>query len=514
MKHSAPRNKPRIPALAVAAIMILIPVFVTYYAFHKRLPFVSQYTDYVVVDNSVNLRGGSPVRIAGIDVGSVESATPDGKNTKIAFSLDSNALPLHKDATITVIDRLFLEGSYYLDLFPGSPSAPVAPEGFTVREDHTSTPVQAFQVLSTFDIATRSNLDQLLSTSNVAFSPRPGQPESNSGAGSLKSAIPQLVPVLKDTALVSRAFEGTHTGDVQNVLGSSADVATTLAQNSNQLADLVTGLDRASGALASSDGALAQSIVGLDQTLQEAPAALSAIDRSLPPVDVLARALTPSLKASPPLVTALTSTVSEVTAVVAPAVRQALITSLRTTLASFPAVLTELAKSFPVTYAVTQCLRTHVLPVINEEVPDGSLSTNEPVWRDFIHMLPSLAAASGDFDGNGPYIRNLLGAGSNSVQAGTIGSLPGIGTLVGTLPSNSPSGAKLQGTSPHWAGTLTAADFRPDVPCATQKVPNLAPIGTSTDLRPNHANTAYNPTVTQLRSALARATGKPVRSLP
>jgi ABC-type transporter Mla subunit MlaD len=469
------------PALLIAAIMIAIPVFVTYYAFHKALPFTSQYTDYVVVPNSVNVRGGDPVRVAGIDVGSVEGTTPDGRATKIAFSVSSQALPLHSDAWVAVRDRLFLEGSYYLDLHPGSPSAPVVKEGFTIPEQNTQTPVQFFQVLSTFDVAARANLRTLLNTANEAFSPSPGHPLSDSGAGGFKRAIPQLTPLLKDIAIDAPALRGTQPGDLQRLLAGSAGVFTALAQDrGGRLADLVTGLDRVSSALASSDGALAASMAGLDQTLRAAPPALTAIDRALPPLSKLAVALTPTLRAAPPIVSGINSTLSRVLTVVNPSVRGRLLSSLHTTLATFPSVLTKIGELFSTTGAVTDCLRTHLVPILKEEVPDGKLSTHEPVWKDFVHFLPNLSAASGQFDGNGPYIRNLVGAGDNSLQLGNLGSLPGVGKLIGLAPG----GNQIEGSTPKWVGTLTSSAFHPEVPCSRDPVPSLAsPASAAADQR-------------------------------
>jgi len=512
-RHSdIPSGRKRgMPALLIALITIAIPVFVTYYAFHKRLPFAAQYTDYVVVPNSVHVRGGDPVRISGINVGSVEGVSPHGRATKIAFSLDSEALPIHRDATVVIRDRLFLEGSYYLDLHPGSPSAPVAPEGYTIPEQNAQTPVQFFQVLSTFDVATRTDLESLLNTANQAFSPPAGHAQSDSGAGGFKRAIPQLTPLLKDVAWDSRALRGTQPGDVEKLLAGSAGVFTALAQDRGaRLADLVTGLDRVSGALAASDGALAQSLVGIDQTLQAAPGALTAVDRALPPLTHLAAALTPTLRAAPPIVAGINSTIDKVLTVVNPSVRGQLLGSLRTTLATFPTVLTQIGELFATSKPVTDCLQSHVMKILTAEVPDGALSTNEPVWKDFVHFLPSLSSASASFDANGPYVRTLLGAGDNTLQTGTLGSLPGIGQLVGTLPG----GGQLEGSTPKWVGTLVPSDFRPDVPCATQPVPSLSSPSAAPDVSPAHdPAAAYRPTLADLRKALARLTGKPVGRL-
>jgi hypothetical protein len=378
-------------------------------------------------------------------------------------------------------------------------------QGFTIPESNVSSPVQFFKLLSTFDLATRQSLDNILNSFKVGFSPNPGQPESDSGAGGLKRAIPQLTPLFKDTAYVSEALTGTHAGDVERLLSSASDVTTTLAGSSSQLADLVSGLDTASSALASDDGAVAQSVTGLDKVLQVAPASLSAVDHALPPLARLGLALDPSLRLAPPILTGITSAVNELAAVVAPAERTRLLSSLKATFEQFPSLLTLLGQAFPITKQVTDCLSTHVTPILEATVPDGSLSTGHPVWQDFVHFLPAVAGASADFDGNGFYTRTLIGAGTDTLS---LGNLPSIGKLVG---SELPGGGSLEGASPHWVGALKPSDFRPDVPCTTQPVPSLAAPSTAADLRTVHSPAAPAMSATRLRTLLARASGEKSR---
>jgi hypothetical protein len=260
------------------------------------------------------------------------------------------------------------------------------------------------------------------------------------------------------------------------LLRSTAAVSGTLAQSSTQLADLVSGLNATASALASSDGALAQSVSGLDQTLHALPPTLTALDRSLPPLQTLARALEPSLLRSPPVLTALTATVGQLASVLAPAQRGPLIASIKATFEQLPAILTQLAGSFPIGRQVTDCLQSHVLPILEQTVPDGSLSTGQSVLQDFLHFLPGVGGASGSFDGNGPYTRFVVGGGSNTLS-GTLGGQQVVATGV-------PGGGSLQGSRPQWVGDLVPSDYRPDVPCASQKVPSLASATGPVDLHP------------------------------
>jgi virulence factor Mce-like protein len=483
--------------------VILVTAFVTFYAFNQGLPFVHRFTLYALVNNSVNVRTDSPVRIAGIDVGSVEGVSPAGHATRIAFTVSDNGLPIHRDATVRVRDRLFLEGGYYLELDPGTPAAPVLHDGETIPEAQTSTPVQFYNVLSTFDVATRTNLTDLLNTLHQGFSEAPRNRISRTGTAGLKTAIPQLTPTLKDAALITRALRGQRPGDVGTLLRSSSQVSVTLADSSAQLADLITGLNRTAGALAASDGALAQSVSGIDQTLRVAPHALEAIDRALPPLANLATALDPSLRQAPPILDGVIGAVRQLAAVVAPAERAQLLTSLKATFQQFPTILTQLAVTFPITKQVTDCLQSHVLPVFEREVPDGPLSTGRPVWQDFAHFLPGVAGASGGFDANGPYTRVVAGAGTNTLTGGALGTLPLIGQLVGSAP---PGGSSLLGARPSWVGELKPSYFRPDMPCAKQRVPSLGAPAAAADLRSARSARSKPMTLRTLRAAIVRRT--------
>ena len=465
--HSRPRRHRRqLHPLVIAAMVILAIAAVTAYAFNQGLPFVHHYTLTAVVRNSLNVRGGDPVRIGGVDVGKVQGVSDDGLATKIQFTLDKTALPIHRDATIRIRDRLFLEGSYYLQLNPGTPEAPTLADGSTIPISRTSGPVQLYQVLSLFTSPVRRSLVGMVNGFERGFGAPSNGAEAESGAAGFKQLAPQLSPLFYDTALITRALRGTAPIDLPRLLRSSASVSGTLAANSRQLVGLVRDLNTTATALASSDGALAHTVSGVDKTLRAAPPALRAVDAALPPVNRLARALNPSLVQAPPILDGLTGIVRQLTAALAPSQRGPLLTSLRATFQELPNILTQLASAFPIGQQLTDCLNTHVLPILAKRVPDGSLSTHRTVLEDFLHFLPGVAGASGSFDGNGPYTRLLIGGGTDTLT----GHFPG-GALVGTTP---PGGGSVQGARPHWVGDLQPKDFRPDASCASQKVPSLS----------------------------------------
>ena len=79
----------------------------------------------------------------------------------MTLAINSTGLPIHKDATFWIRPRIFLEGNFFVDLYPGSPSAPVAPDGFTFAVQQGKQPVQFDQLLTSLQQDTRSNLQIL-----------------------------------------------------------------------------------------------------------------------------------------------------------------------------------------------------------------------------------------------------------------------------------------------------------------------------------------------------------------
>ena len=64
------------------------------------------------------------------------------------MEIDKKGLPIHKDATVKIRPRIFLEGNFFVDMQPGTPGAPTLGDGDTLPITQTSTPVQLDQVLT------------------------------------------------------------------------------------------------------------------------------------------------------------------------------------------------------------------------------------------------------------------------------------------------------------------------------------------------------------------------------
>jgi hypothetical protein len=148
----------------------------------------------------------------------------------------------------------------------------------------------------------------------------------------------------------------------------------------------------------------------------------------------------------------------------------ALVADLRPTVKTLAQLEPQLDQLLPLVTDVSSCVTTHALPVLNAKLDDGALSSGQPVWEEILHAAAGLTSASQNFDGNGFSTRYSFGSGQDFVSLGDASAgaqqLFAFGAIQGSRPAR-PS---------------AVAPFRPDVPCATQALPDLhaktsAPVG-------------------------------------
>src|SRR5215218_7155165 len=143
----------------IAIVFILIFTVGPYLAFTKHVPFTSYgYELKATFSNSANIALNSPIRIAGVDVGKVIGSERDGDSTKVNFTVDSSGRPIHDDAFAAIRPRIFLEGNFFVELDPGSPSAGEMDSGGTIPVSRTSTAVQIDEILTVLQAPIRAYL--------------------------------------------------------------------------------------------------------------------------------------------------------------------------------------------------------------------------------------------------------------------------------------------------------------------------------------------------------------------
>ena len=127
--------------VALLTLAILLPLI--YLGFTKSIPFKPQYEIKAAFESSNNLKNGSPVRIAGVEVGKVtkvERAERGGEAAVVTMRIGKAGRPIHDDARAKIRPRIFLEGNFFVDLEPGTPSAPELADGDTIPINQTAAP--------------------------------------------------------------------------------------------------------------------------------------------------------------------------------------------------------------------------------------------------------------------------------------------------------------------------------------------------------------------------------------
>src|SRR5688572_11150376 len=138
LRRGAPRHTRRDrmggDTFKVGVIAAIVLAILVYFGFAKDIPFTKGYRLKAVFETSNNIRLSSPVRIAGVNVGKVKAIErkADTNTAIVEMEIDDSGLPIHKDAEAKIRPRIFLEGNFFVDLKPGTPSAPVLDDGDTL----------------------------------------------------------------------------------------------------------------------------------------------------------------------------------------------------------------------------------------------------------------------------------------------------------------------------------------------------------------------------------------------
>jgi phospholipid/cholesterol/gamma-HCH transport system substrate-binding protein len=459
------RRRKGISTFAAGVIGLAIIVIFTYFGFTKFAnPFSSAYTIHAIFANANEIRPASLVRIAGVNVGKVQSISPvsscRGENpcsaANVTMTIDGAGLPIHKDATFAIRPRIFLEGNFFVDIHPGSPSAPVAPSGFTFPIQQGVEPVQFDQVLGALQSDTRHNLQILLEQYGTAV---------KQGGPSYNASIQYWLPAYKYTAIVAHDFLGYQPNDLSTWIDTGGTVAQALDTHPQTLQNLVTDFNTTAAAFARENIALENAVAQLPKTLSAAIPAFNSLNAAFPPVETLANRLIPGVQSTSPMVDASLPFFTQLRLLVQPSELQGLAKDLRPTIpaldkltkATIPFMKNEVRPA-------SSCVANVIYPWTQLTVPDPHFNASNgfpprKVYVEAVDYLPGLNGESRNFDPNGPYIRvGLTGQGSfvYTLANGTFGTA--VAPLVAAQPAMPPGGKR---------PPLAGGDI-PNYPCETQ----------------------------------------------
>ena len=470
----------RFTDVQAGVIAIFLLVLISYLGFTKfRNPFADPYELKAAFATANQLKSNSLVRIGGVNVGKVKEVKALGeKGALVTMKIEDKGLPIHSDATVKIRPRIFLEGNYFVDIHPGSPSAPTLDDGDTLPVTQTSAPVGFGRVLELLQKDTREDLRTLLQEL--------GKGLSNGGARGFNRSIPYWEGAFRDGAVVSDHTRGILEHDLSNYIKHAGTVAAALDRDPNALKSLVTNFAETADALADEDVALQRAIGVLDDTLIQGRSAFGALNRAFPPFRRLVDELRPATRAAKPALDAQLVLVPQLRKLVSKPELLGLTRELRPLVPELVHLnrggvgLQEEAR------LLNSCQLQVGLPVAESKIPDAAHEPTGTVYEEGIKWFPGIASESRSFDGNGQYIKVLA-------QTANYAYALGDGRFFLTE-------TPLQGVQPAPPASGTHTPMRPDVPCETQEPPDLRSrvLAPPTAIKVNRNTAAY-----RVRSAKA-----------
>ena len=484
-RSGAARHTPRSP-LGIGLLTLVVIVVITFLGFTKDIPFTKPFEVKATFESATSIRAGSPVRIAGVNVGKVGkvSAVKGSDTSVVTLKINKQGLPIHEDATAKIRPRIFLEGNFFVDLRPGTPTAKKLEDGGVIKVTQTASPVQLDEVLTALQSDTRQDLKDVLGGLATALNSQPSAADDadadrsargQTGAESFNDAYRDIPASERSTAQVFEAFLGQEPGrDLSRLIDGAARTSAALTRNEESLKDLITNFNITVGAFASESGNLQATIRELAPTLETANGTLASLNEAFPPTRAFAREILPGVRETPATIEASFPWIEQTRRLVSQEELGGLAKELSPATADLARLTDRAIELLPETTLTSRCAREVILPA-GDLVIEDEFTTGAENYKEFFWGLVGLAGEGQNFDGNGMYVRFQPGGGSQTVSLGQAST--GSGQVFGN------NVAVPLGNRPFYPGKRPP--YRPDVKCHTQPLPNVnGPAAAKTNPNP------------------------------
>jgi phospholipid/cholesterol/gamma-HCH transport system substrate-binding protein len=461
----------------IGIVVIVITLVVVFFGFTKHIPFKHGYRLHAVFSSAVNVRKSSPVRIAGVDVGKVSSISREGRAGVVTLEINPGGLPIHADATVKIRPRTFLEGNWFAELQPGSPSAKVLPSGSTLPITQTSDPVQLDQVLDALNTDTRANLQNFLIGFGDGFTRKPTAADNAeqdpdvqglNGAQALNKAYQRGPAALRTTAVLNQAITGTEQRDLSKLVASINKVASALNVHEQQLGELVGNFNAFFRSFATESAPLQRTVQELPSSLFAIDRGFAALDKALPPTKTFAQDILPGVKSTNAMITATLPWIAQVKASLAPNELGGVSEGLVEAAPVLAKINSEQTPLYNEANLLNKCQTNVIFPAGNAKLQDGTSSSGVEDYKEFWYSLVGLNSIGQGFDGNGAMAHFLLSSSGQTLRSAPVSIL---NTKFQGLHLLAKAALPPLGTRPAYPSV--EPPYKPTTPCYTQKVPDF-----------------------------------------
>jgi virulence factor Mce-like protein len=274
--------------LRTGAIFTVIVVIFLYVIYTKpSVPLLSGGGQTFKADfqYAANVRPGyTPVRVYGVNVGQVTGVArgPSGRGVELKMQFDSGmGVKLHSDASVNLRWRTLLGRNMYVDVNPGSPSAPAL--SGTIPESRTTSQVELDQAIEPLNATGRQALQTIIDQFNAGFA----DPKA------VGRTLDNFGPSMQNLAKGLPGLRGEQVGDLPALVRSTSKMMGALAANEVSLGGLIDNGATALGVTAARQADIGSMFDIAPGALQNTQATMVRLRTTLDTLDPIARALIP-----------------------------------------------------------------------------------------------------------------------------------------------------------------------------------------------------------------------------
>ena len=304
----------------VAIVLLLVlSIAVAGYILNKerlRFPFIQSSPVKMYADLSTGQAftpgQGQSVRVSGVQIGQIGSVTLTDGRARVEMDIDQKYQHLiHVDATALARPRTGLQ-DLFLEINPGTKTAPVAKAGFTIPVSNTLPEVNIDEILSSLDANTRNYLGLLINGAGAGL--------KMNGGSELAQVLERFLPTHRALAQLNGAV-AQRGNDLRRLVNSLQRLNTALGQKQSQIVSLVNASSTVFRATASQDANISRAVADLPSTLRQTTATLNKVTSFANLLGPTATKLLPAAQALPAANAALTALAKPSTPIVRDQIR-------------------------------------------------------------------------------------------------------------------------------------------------------------------------------------------------
>jgi virulence factor Mce-like protein len=230
------RGRRRLLGAAVVAVGFIVVVLLAL----RPNPFKHTQDVWVRFDNVQGLGSiDRNVRVAGVNVGSIGTVQRIGDDALVKLEIDPS-IEVHSDAIAALRPHTLFEGSDFVDLQPGSPSAPPLGDE-TLPRSQTRVYISLDQATRVLRTSNREALRQLIHSGAKIL--------DRGSVVSVRHVLTVSPPLVRNLALSAEGLQGAHGTELAGAIRGMSDTVRAFAARQNDLEPLIRHADRTAAAL-------------------------------------------------------------------------------------------------------------------------------------------------------------------------------------------------------------------------------------------------------------------------